>query len=65
MTPPRIAAACADLLAQPEAERVALRAHCRAVALARYTWEGNADGLLEVYRRLAARPMTEPVEAPA
>jgi glycosyltransferase involved in cell wall biosynthesis len=59
--PAAIASACADLLTQPEAERVALRAHCRRVALERYTWEANADGLVEVYRHLAAGPMTGPV----
>ena len=63
--PAAIAAACADLLTQPEAERVALRSHCRQVALERYTWEGNADGLIEVYRRLAAAPVVGPVEAVA
>jgi glycosyltransferase involved in cell wall biosynthesis len=61
--PAAIAGACADLLLQPQAERLALRAHCRRVALERYTWEGNAGGLLEVYRRLAARPAASPVEA--
>ena len=63
--PAAIAAACANLLTQPDAERVALRTHCRQVALERYTWEGNADGLLDVYRRLAAAPMAGPVEAAA
>jgi glycosyltransferase involved in cell wall biosynthesis len=63
--PAAIAAACAALLTQSDDERVALRTHCRQVALERYTWEGNADGLLDVYRRLAAAPMTGRVEAVA
>ena len=40
-------------------------AHCRRVALERYTWEGNAGGLVEVYRRLAAQPVPRVAEAPA
>jgi glycosyltransferase involved in cell wall biosynthesis len=63
--PAAIAAACADLLDQAEGERLALRAHCRTVALERYTWEGNADGLVEVYRRLATVPASGPLGAPA
>ena len=63
--PAAIAAACAELLEQPEADRHALRTHCRRVALERYTWEGNADGLLELYRGLAAQRVEGPVEAPA
>ena len=30
-----------------------MRAHCRDVALARYTWERTSVGLVELYRRLA------------
>jgi glycosyltransferase involved in cell wall biosynthesis len=63
--PAAIASACADLLTRPEEERRALRAHCRRVALERYTWEGNAGGLIEVYRRLAAPPTPRVVEAAA
>ena len=33
--------------------RRALRAHCREVALARYTWDHTAVGLVELYGRLA------------
>ena len=51
--PAAIAAACADLLSAPLAERRALRAHCRSVALARYTWDHTAVGLVELYRKLA------------
>jgi glycosyltransferase involved in cell wall biosynthesis len=63
--PAAIATACADLLERPEPDRVALRTHCRRVALERYSWEGNAGGLLAVYRDLAARPVSGPVGAPA
>jgi glycosyltransferase involved in cell wall biosynthesis len=63
--PASIAAACADLLAQPEDERRTLRTHCRTVALERYTWEGNADGLVEVYRRLATLAAPGPLGATA
>jgi glycogen synthase len=48
-----IAAACARLLAAPPAERDALRTHCRAVALGKYTWDHTAVGLVELYRKLA------------
>ena len=51
--PAAIAAACADLLSAPADERLALRVHCREVALARYTWDQTATGLVELYRRLA------------
>jgi glycosyltransferase involved in cell wall biosynthesis len=50
--PSAIAAACADLVTAPLEERRALRAHCRSVALARYTWDQTAVGLVELYRRL-------------
>jgi glycosyltransferase involved in cell wall biosynthesis len=61
--PHAIAVGCAALLQAPEADRLALRAHCREVALERYTWEGNVQGLLDVYRRLAGAE--SPVVAPA
>ncbi|HZW02051.1 MAG TPA: glycosyltransferase family 4 protein [Candidatus Deferrimicrobium sp.] len=48
-----VAAACASLLSAPLAERRTLRAHCRSVALARYTWDHTAVGLVELYRKLA------------
>jgi glycosyltransferase involved in cell wall biosynthesis len=48
-----VAKALAGLLSAPEFERQRLRAHCRTVALEKYTWEGNAGGLLALYRRLA------------
>jgi glycosyltransferase involved in cell wall biosynthesis len=57
--PDAIAAACAELLSAPAAERRALRAHCRSVALARYTWERTSIGLVELYRDLA-RPELRP-----
>ncbi len=58
-SPASIAAAIAELLAPEPAERRALRAHCRSVALERYSWEATRGGLVELYRRLAA---TEPAD---
>jgi glycosyltransferase involved in cell wall biosynthesis len=52
-SPEAIAAACAELLSASPAERRALRAHCRAVALARYSWEHTSVGLVDLYRGLA------------
>jgi glycosyltransferase involved in cell wall biosynthesis len=51
--PAAIAAACADLLSAPSQERRALRAHCREVALSKYTWDHTAVGIVELYRKLA------------
>jgi glycosyltransferase involved in cell wall biosynthesis len=51
--PASIAEAVAALLGAPPAEREALRAHCREVALERYSWEATRGGLIELYRRLA------------
>jgi glycosyltransferase involved in cell wall biosynthesis len=51
--PAAIAAACAELLTAPAPERRVLRAHCREVALERYTWEHTAVGLVELYDKLA------------
>jgi glycosyltransferase involved in cell wall biosynthesis len=51
--PAAIAAACADLITAPAEDRARLRAHCRSVALERYTWDHAAVGLVELYRRLA------------
>jgi glycosyltransferase involved in cell wall biosynthesis len=51
--PAAIAAACAELISAPPEARRALRAHCRRVALERYTWDHTAVGLLELYRKLA------------
>jgi glycosyltransferase involved in cell wall biosynthesis len=51
--PAAIAAACADLLSRSAAERRELRAHCRSVALQRYTWEHTSVGLVALYRKLA------------
>ncbi|MGD8486378.1 MAG: glycosyltransferase, partial [Chloroflexota bacterium] len=44
--PAAIAAACAELLSAAPAERRARRAHCRTVALGKYTWDHTAVGLL-------------------
>ncbi|MFN8623144.1 MAG: glycosyltransferase [Chloroflexota bacterium] len=52
--PAAVARAVATLMRAPIAERRALRDHCRAVALARYTWDGTAGDLVALYRRLAA-----------
>jgi glycosyltransferase involved in cell wall biosynthesis len=51
--PAAIAAASADLLSAPPDERHDLRAHCREVALSKYTWDHTAVGLIELYRKLA------------
>ncbi len=51
--PASIAAAVADLLAMDPAEREALRARCRTIALEKYSWETTRGGLVELYRRLA------------
>ncbi len=51
--PHAIVLALAGLIDRPADERLALRHHCRTVALTRYTWERNAGGLVDLYRRLA------------
>jgi glycosyltransferase involved in cell wall biosynthesis len=51
--PASIAAAIAGLLAASPVERVELRAHCRTVALDRYSWESTRGGLVQLYRELA------------
>ena len=61
--PAAIAAACADLLSAPLHERRALRAHCRAVALERYTWERTSEGLVELYRKLGREAPHAPTAA--
>lgn len=55
-SPRAIAVALAGILGAPAAERTSLREHCRAVALERYSWERNVEGLTGLYRRLAAAP---------
>jgi glycosyltransferase involved in cell wall biosynthesis len=52
--PGSIADALVAILGAPEAERVALREHCRSVALERYSWERNVAGLTGLYRDIAA-----------
>lgn len=52
--PAEVAAAIAALLRLPADEMAALRARCRAIALERYTWDGTAGALVDLYRRLAA-----------
>jgi glycosyltransferase involved in cell wall biosynthesis len=54
--PAAIAAALDRLLAAPADERERLRRHCRSVALTRYRWELEQDGLLALYRSLATGP---------
>jgi glycosyltransferase involved in cell wall biosynthesis len=51
--PADIARALAELLTQPPDDRARLRAHCREVALGKYTWERNVAGVLDLYRELA------------
>jgi glycosyltransferase involved in cell wall biosynthesis len=53
-SPASVAAEIAALLKVPETERQRLRQHCRTVALSRYTWDLNADGLRHLFARLAA-----------
>jgi glycosyltransferase involved in cell wall biosynthesis len=50
--PTAIATACAGLLTAPPQEVQRLRAHCRTVALEKYTWDQTAAGLVELYRKL-------------
>ena len=52
-SPADVAETIAALLEAPADERARLRAHCREVALARYTWDANAGGLVALYRELA------------
>lgn len=58
--PATIAAAIAGLLDAPPDERARLRAHCRTLALGRYTWEAQQAGIVGLYRRLAiGRPAAQ------
>lgn len=50
--PDQLAGTVASLLTMPAPERASLRAHCRSVALARYSWELRSQPLVELYRRL-------------
>ncbi len=52
-SPGAIADALALILGQPAEVRRELRAHCRSVALDRYSWERNVPGLTGLYRGLA------------
>ena len=40
------------ILAMPANEQADLRQHCRNLALTRYSWELNAEPLIELYREL-------------
>ena len=51
--PASVAAAIVALLDADPAVRAALRTHCRAVALEKYSWEATSGGLVDLYRRLA------------
>lgn len=53
-TPRGIAAAIAELLDLPEAERTALRRRVREAALERYNWESQRDPVVALYRRTLA-----------
>ena len=55
-SPAAIARTAAEMLQASPRERAALRARCRAIALERYSWERQQQGLVELYRRLAAAP---------
>lgn len=52
--PAALARALHTLLAMPQAERAALRQHCRTLALTRYNWEARSAPLVTLYGRLAA-----------
>ncbi len=52
--PAAVAGAIAGLLDLAIDDRSRLRAHCRTVALERYTWEIQQAGVVGLYRRLAA-----------
>jgi glycosyltransferase involved in cell wall biosynthesis len=52
--PADVAAAISGLLDAPPDERERLRRHCRAVALADYTWEIQGQNVVELYRRIAS-----------
>ena len=54
--PADVAVAIAALLDAAGEERGRLRAHCRTLALERYTWERQQAGIVDLYRRLAGRP---------
>lgn len=51
-SPARLAAALVAILATPQAERRALRQHCRTMALTKYSWERRSQPLLDLYRAL-------------
>lgn len=51
-SPASIAAAVSGLLAEPAAQRRALRARCLEAAHARWNWEGESAKLLDLYRAL-------------
>ena len=51
--PRAIAQGLATILGRTPLERSELRQHCRSVALSKYTWDQNAGGLVDLYRRLA------------
>lgn len=55
-SPSAVASAICGLLTAPEFERQRLRAHCRTIALTKYSWDLNAGGLLALYRHLASEP---------
>lgn len=52
-SPASIASTVAELLGTPLFERERLRRHARMIALERYNWEVQQDGLVGLYRRLA------------
>jgi len=65
-SPDSVAAGILALLTAPESERQRLRQHCRTVALTKYTWDLNADGLRGLYGRLSqATPRRGGRDAPS
>ncbi|MDQ3870787.1 MAG: hypothetical protein M3301_04120, partial [Chloroflexota bacterium] len=53
-SPTSIARAAAEMLRAPPRERAELRSRCRTIALEKYNWERQGQGLVELYRRLAS-----------
>ncbi len=62
--PSSVAAAIVELLSADPAARLALRAHCRAVALEKYSWAATRGGLIALYRGLAGAGPTGGGQAP-
>jgi glycosyltransferase involved in cell wall biosynthesis len=58
--PVDVARAIASIVEQPAAEREVLRARCLAAGHARWNWETEVAGLVDLYRERAKRPSKQP-----